>query len=968
MTNDKPSPIGFRNQSGALYLKIVFLLFLVLSVCCGPCWGQFKYNSQALVPFDPAFKMGQLDNGIRYIVYTTDIQKNKAFFYDLFNIGNCQENPNEHGTAHFIEHLLAYINENGFDKYSDYLRTITKIDKVNQAGTGPGGTYYALDNIPSQRRSTLDSMLLILRDIPFQLNTGHNVEKQRKIVLAELKMRNTADSNVEDSLSLLTLNGTKYSELHNYKSDTTDVSHISSEQLKQFHAKWYRPDHLTVIVIGDFDAVKMEAMIKRTFSSIPKFQSLPSIVEYPSIPELKKPIVYIDRNQEVESGKIEIHFRQDKVFPFNQKQFRNEMIDRLITNMFQKRLDQACLNSNATFNGATIAHENSYYLSVPRFGEYIITAQSDNPGNGLVDLLKMREQIRRYGFMQNELQQTESTLLNSFHSFLTEKSILPCSEYFYILYGYVISGVIRPSNQYQYTFAKQVFPSITLKEVNARFNRIIADQQPAISITCTETKDFKCPSVSEIMNLVASVRKQTIAPYNIHTNTNLNLFDKKITSGKVITQNSNKVLNTTEWILSNGMKVVIKTTDFKNNEIQFEGLRNKPLLLLKKEYLPDLLFGDKLLQKMGIDRFTPSQIEQLLYGKMLSVETLLLPQARGITGEKQGIFGYTDPKEFETCLQLIHLHFNYQQWNDEFLQEEMDLVKKKATVITPTTVMSDTIAYYSSTKKDLNSGIMKNMRFLSPERLKKIFYTVFGNPADFTFFFVGNLKAEAAKPLIEKYLGSLSPIKNQGKEAELLDTTALHANDSWKTGRVSHQFSYPMQTPVANINIGCQGKIENDSKNLLCRYITSSLLGRRSNEFIREKNEATYFAGVMNYIAIRKEDSGVNLSVRFQTNPKIADQIRQKTIEEFKRFMTQGPEEKDFNIIKERTIQSRTNDLKSNQWWADSALYEYYLQGKDITNTYLDEIKNITLNDITRFSMQLFAQGNLVDIMMLPKQ
>ncbi|MDP4206860.1 MAG: insulinase family protein, partial [Bacteroidota bacterium] len=950
------------------FLPCIFISLLL--IIGNECFCQFKYNPKAPVPFDPAFKIGKLENGIRYCVYATDVQKGKAYFYDLFDVGECQENIDEHGTAHFIEHLLAYINENGFEKYSDYLMTIGVDGKLHGAGTGPAGTYYKFGNIPVQRENTLDSILLILKDIPFQLNLNHNVEKQRKIILAEMNMRNDADSGTDENLKMLALKGSKYSANFNSYLDTAIVAHITSGQLKHFHNKWYRPDHLTVIAIGDFNAVKMEEKIKQVFSSIPKAKGIsPPIIKYP-IPELKEPVVYIDKNPQVESGKIEIHFKQDNALPYNQDRLKGELADQLITYMFQDRLDKKCFESNAVFNEAQFLHDNCLYLSTPKFGEYVITAKAttNSPIIALTDIFTLKGQVNKYGFTKEELQHAKDLLLNSFHLSLKEKSILPCDEYFYMLYYYIVCGTVHPSNQYRYAFAQQVFPEITLTEINNRFRKYLVNTQPAIAITCHQKEGEKVPSVTDVKTIIASLEKQLPPPYTA-SKTNPELFNKKILPGHVTHQNINKDLGTTEWILSNGMKVIIKTTDFKDNEIQFEGLRNKPLFSIKEEYRSTFLWSTLLLGQMGLDNFTPTQINQLLNGKMLSVETLLLPQLKRIRGDKQGLFGYTDPKEFETCLQLIYLHFKYQRWDKEVLQTKIGLSLNKTQTITPESVLSDTMAYYTSTIRKINADPIRNMSSFTPESLKKVFNTVFGNPANFTFIFTGNIKAEEAKPLIEKYLGSLTPLENQEKESDLIDSTFLktaeRTDEWWKTGSISRKFAYSMRTPVATINICCQGKEENNKNNSLYEKIATKLISDRCNEFIREKKEATYVVGIPEYLSIGK-DTTFKLQVNFQTKPEIADQIRKETIDELKRFMAQGPEEKDFNALKRKILESRTEELKSNKWWVDTALYEYYINGKNVTNTYLDEIKNITREDITKFTQGIISQGNLVDVMMLP--
>ncbi len=947
-------------------MKTIFLftgVFVYLLLGIGyEGFGQLKYEPAKLVLFDSSFKTGTLRNGIRYMIRSSDVDKGKAYFYAFFNIGAIHEEPNEYGAAHFIEHLLA--------EYAESIDTFNckYVDLV--ATTSHECTQYAIFDIPTQQENMLDSALNILKIVPFnRVFENNSVEKERKIIFEEWRLdqqRALASDRIESHVNPIVFKGSRYSRPETI-GDTAVINHISRAGLQRFYDKWYRPEFLTVIAIGDFDANKMKAKIERIFSPIPKAKG-PSPKIDNNIPEAKYPTVIIDCDSKLQSGDIELYYKQNKAIRCSQKTLRTELIDRIIADMFQNRLDRITHNLNPLFVKAN-AFYHSDYFGTSAASEYVLeaTAFNNDVKTALSGLMTEKERIEKYGFTKTEYQRTQKMILDGYKEAKGRKSILPYDEFFLKCYAYILYGKASPSYDYLCDFATMVIPGITLEEVNARFKEYTANKQPVIMVRCPRKEGITIPSVSDVKEIMASIQTREIKPH-IDQFTRKKLFDKEVHPGRVIKQVENHELGTTEWTLSNGMRVIIKSTNFKSDEIQFRGLKNKSLTSFNKKYFYTAFLGGRILSDMGLGNFTSTQLQQLLVGKNVSVEPSFFPVEIDARATEQFIKGSSDPRDFETCLQLIHLNFCNQRWDATVFANKIDLLRDQMGARSPKQAIADSVNFYSSPKQIKNGKkeltFKENLDLISLEKLKKIHEVVFGDPASITFFFSGNLKPGKVKPLIEKYLGGLTSDGSIENGNDIMDTASINdsSNDCWKPGKKSYTFKYPMQTPAALVCIKLIGKHDGKPSDFLYGQMTRSLLRNECHDYVREKNEATY--SIWSDISVGRTD----LSLYFQTGTAVGEKTRKGAVEDIKNFILTGPSESSFYSLKTRIMQKREDDLRSNRWWVDSALYEYYFHGKNIVPTYDQEIKNITKKDLTLFIQNVYNQGNsIVDALMLPK-
>ena len=926
----------------------MFFLFIVTN-----SFGQQTYNPKALIPLDPAYKTGTLDNGIKYII-RGDLPEKKAYFYAFFNVGSIQEEPKEYGIAHLLEHLCFYGKSN-FLKY--FKANGMDMGEYINAGTAMERTQYTVFKVPVDKEDMIDSTLNFLKALSFSFNIKpEELEKERKVVLEEWRLRQNASARMSDKTEKLALNNSRYSR-PSLLGDTAVINHCTLTEVRNFFNKWYRPDNLTILIIGDFETAKMASKVQQVFSPILKAEGKTPRVKY-LIPDNREPIINIASDPEAAISEISIDYKHNLPKAYNQEQLRMEQIDRLIDNMFRNRLDNIVNSSNSPFLKASASY-NSVYFNCPNYNEFSVHVQTyKNTKSALSSILTEMERINRYGFTNAELENIKNSWIKNNDP--KKKEIkFPYSEYFVQCFYYILQGKTPPSLSYRRNFVSTVFPSITLQEVNKRFNTYIANIQPVISISCPKREKVTIPTIDEVKNILASVPAQKVEPYH-YTVITATIFEKKVKPGAVIKQTSNQELGTTEWLLSNGVKVIIKPTDFKTDEIQFQATRKNDSLRMKDEYMSTGTYAARSIKKMGVDRFTENELNQKLSGKRVTVSPVASLWSPCITGNSTS-------KDLETALQLINLYCSDQRWDENVLMNELQRYKNNAIEKSSMSAFDDTIQkYWSYNVKNNKPKQSMDVNAVTLERLKNMHQTVFNDPAKLNFYFTGDIKPEMVKPLIEKYLGSLTAGKDSTSYKEIIDSAKykkpLAKPDPWyETGRKSCEFIFPLQTPSASVYVCCQGKMKKDPINVIYGNIALSLMVKQCGDIIRGKYGASYDVRLFDRMVAEDAWQG---HVYFQTDPKLAVQMKDIAMEEMKKFMEGNISEEDFNVSKTKLITKRTDELKSNEWWTNTALPEYYAKKNNIVPGYLDEAKNITLEGLKAFTKSIYEQGNIIDIVM----
>lgn len=922
-------------------------IILICLIITTKGYSQFNYSPDKLVPIDSMYKTGVLENGIKYIIKTHKVPEQKAYFYAFVNIGAMQEKPNEYGLSHLIEHLL-YTPRKDIKQinYLNYLKSLGLSDNDLNANAGFESTVFKILNVPVQNDTALITALLLLKEIVFNPVIDNScVAKDKKIVCEEWRIDQNPSFRMDNLTNKTAFKGSKYSR-PGVIGDTAMINRITLKDVKDFHKKWYKPDLLTIIAIGDFDTGLMEMKIKQIFNVIPK-ATFPTIKVLDTIPNNRKPVIIINNDNEISQNEIEIHYRHNNLLIFNQKQLKDIYIDKLIEQMISRRINSTIKNKNN--NPVINAHAsyNNQYLDFPEFNEYEFTISADynKIAQALKSILIENKRIIQYGFTEQEYLESKDWLLDLIKSHIDE---LPSDEIYYKCYNYLIKGIVPVSFDFERTFVNGILPGLTIDEINSRYKEYTANMKPLININCNSNKTKQVLSVFDIENVLESVNIQQVQPYIYKNDSVKDVKLPEMLSGGVIKQSINNEIGTTEWTLSNGIHVVMKPTTFKKDEIEFLGLLKPDISFYKRDKYSSILNELEIPTIIGLGGVSPSDFYQLLTGKRISLKSIY-------SENKQGIKGYTSCKDFETALKLINLCFSSRSWNSN------DTIYRNSTTtgLQNSKMFNDTVNTYSGFTS------FDNSKKIPINQLNRTYKILFRNPSDYTFLISGSFKPEEIKPLIEKYIGSLANIK---KETENQKTFTSNDDKSispdwWKTSRRSCVFTNPTKNSISTILIRCQGGIDPKEESILYGYIAQRLLVNRMKNIIREKFGAAYSFGSYNNIV---NANFIQLSIFFNIDPQNLKQIENVAFDEFKNFLVQGVSLDELNIIKSKIVKQRTDELNMNSWWVDNALYDYYFNKKNIISTYVQEVDEVTTEKLKSYTKKIYQQGNIIDVVMKP--
>jgi zinc protease len=930
--------------------RFIFSITILLS---GSVLAQSQtYDLKKMPPVDPKVKTGILPNGMHYYIRANKIPGNRGEFYIANNVGAILEDDDQNGLAHFTEHM-SFNGTDHFPKKGilDYLATIgVKFGTNVNAGTSLDQTVFNLSNVPLKREGILDSALMILRDWSHYVTFEDNeIDLERGVILEEWRMYGSAEERMTNKLAPVIYKGSKYA-IRNVIGDTAILKHFKYETIKNFYHKWYRPDLQALIIVGDFDENVVEARIKKLFSVIPKVANPAAREEY-SVPDNKEPLIGTATDKEATSTSVSVSCKHDitKAADKNLGYMRLQLIRSLVNNMFGKRMSELSRKENPPFISAF-----SYYGGFTRTKDaFTGSAQAaNNEGiKALTALLTEMERMKRFGFIGVEFERAKADLMKNNESRYMDRDKRKNRELVYPNVSNFLTNNPNPGIEFEYAFANSMLPGITLQELNNEAKAYFTDENMVVTITGPEKEGITIPTEADIKKVLANYKSAKIDPY-VDLLAGKKLIEKEPVPGKVVKVSANKVLGTTEWVLSNGMKVVFRPSDIKEDELLVAGFREGGSSLLKEEDLPSAaLLGDAISQ-MGVGNFSTTDLEKLMSGKRVNLRL-------GISEERDVVSGRLSPKDLETALQLVYLYFTQPRWDATDYKTWME--KMKANYINaesdPRKAFRDTVSLLMANHNPRVIPMSyKLLDKVSLPRLQSIFKDRFSDPGNFTFEFAGKIDPEKVKPLFEKYLASLPSVKR---------TQAYRDNGVRPPkGEAKRDFKHESKTPRTSIYINYNGNSSYSADDRILGGALRHVLELRYIDRIREDEGGAYSIRVQ-YNVNKLPVPGFNMIVSFETDPVKADKLIGIVYAEIKKMVEDGPSEADLQKGKEYFLKQRPEDMKENSWWI-SRMDDYYFTNLDFLSGYEDKVNALTVQTVHDYAQKVLTQGNVVQVVMRP--
>lgn len=606
--------------------------------------------------------------------------------------------------------------------------------------------------------------------------------------------------------------------------------------------------------VGDIDVDAVEAQIKKLFADVPA-QPNAAKREYYPVNDNKEPIVLIARDKEQPHIQA-IVFNKHKATPNSEKDKIGYLVENyatnLINNMLNARLNELLQEANPPYIYAGSYDGDFFVAKTKQAFTGIVVCKEDAVESGIATLLREMERARRFGFTESEYQRARAEYLRNLESAYNERDKRKNDEYINEYVRHFLDNEPIPGIENEYGIISQIAPSIPVEPLNMMMQTLVTDTNQVVAIFGPEKENLKMPTEDAIKKILHDVKAEELAPY-VDKVSDEPLMKETPKGGKIISEQKDDVFGTTMLTLSNGVKVIIKKTDFKADEIIMKGVSLGGSSLFPDSEIININ-GLDAVSVGGLGNFSTVDLEKILAGKRASV-------GYGIGDKTESVNGYCSPKDFETMMQLTYLTFTAPRRDDDAFASYKN--RNKAAWLNqemnPMTAFGDSVTYA------LRMGHPRTLRIKSDmvdkmdyDKILAMYQDRFKDASDFTFIFVGNVDIEEMKPLIAEYLGALPSInrKESFKDNKI----------EYRKGVYKNEFIREQETAKASNFVCFTGTCKYDFKNTILMDMTCQVMDLVYTEKVREDEGGTYSVYVGgNLSKYPKEIAG--LQVIFDTAP-----------------------------------------------------------------------------------------------------
>jgi len=869
--------------------------------------GKDAGKDQSL-PLDPSYIIKTLPNGLTYYIRTNAKPENRAELRLVVNTGSITEDDDQQGLAHFIEHM-AFNGSTHFSKNElvDYLQSIgMRFGAHLNAYTSFDETVYQL-KVPVDEEGALDKAFLILEDwahgVAFD---GEEIDKERGVVVEEWRSGRGASARIFDKQSEVLFHDSRYAErLPIGKPEI--LKNAPHDALKRYYRDWYRPGLMAVVAIGDFDPAVIEKKIVDHFSKIEKHPDPRPRKSY-RVPGHEETLYAIETDPELTASRIQVLYKHEPVVTETMADYRRVVIEGLNQSLFNQRLGELGREADPPFVSA-FAGMFSYVRGGRNYG-LTVNVKDDQFEKGMLALLREVRRVERFGFTQSELDRVRTDLLRNLEVAYNERDKQQSRIYTYGAIRHFLEDDPLMSIEQRLALYREILPKIGLDELNRASSGWMTEENRVVLISAPEKDGLTVPTRADVAAWFDKADKLEIEPYRDDVGEGP-LVPHPPEPGKVVATETLDELGVTRWTLANGIRVVLKPTDFKNDQILFTASSPGGSSLVENEDYPSATLATMLINASGVGSFEADQLRKKLAGKAFSVRPSLGTFTEGLSGSGS-------PEDLETGLQLTYLYATSPRLDEDIFTSTIgrfrSMVQNREK--NPNTIYSDTI----------NEKLYKNHPRVRPfdvamleevdrEKALAIYRDRFADFSDFTFVFVGNFEPEKIRPQIEKWIGGLPTTDRE---------------ETWRdTGveRLAGKHEITVEKglePRSSVSIRFHG---DHPHSRMDAYALSSLIEAlkiRYTEVLREDMGGVYGTQVGGSLSRRAKERFM-CTVSFTCDPERVDDLLGAVYTELETRKKEGFDSALINKVKEAQMRSYEEGLEQNNYWLRSLAtsYEY---------------------------------------------
>ena len=935
-------------KSLKFYFAIIFSL-LITSL------NAQNFKPDDPIPADPAIKIGKLDNGLTYYIKQNKKPEQRIELRLAVNAGSVCETDGQQGLAHFVEHMCFNGTKNfPSNRIIDMLEEMgVKFGAELNASTSFDETIYML-KVPTDKEEWINRGFQVLEDWAHQVTLDDGeIDKERGVIVEEWRLGLGADDRMQSKYIPVLLKGSKYAErIPIGKVDV--IKSFPHDTLRRFYKTWYRPDLMAVVVVGDIDPALAESKVREYFGRVPNAVNPEKRMEY-TVPDNIEPLVSVVTDKEATGYDVEIMFKQPKSNSITFADYRNKLMRNLYTGMLNNRLQEIAQKPDAPYIYAGSQY-GSFLVGRSRDAYSLFVGAKENLIEKSIETLMLEnERARQFGFTASELEREKKDIYTMYENGAKEADKTLSGSYADEFIRNYLTQESIPGYQKEFDLVREFLPGITLEEINTLGRKWTSEKNMVALIAAQEKEGIKIPTDQQIAEIVKSVRTQKTEAYIDKVN-DAPLLSAQPSPSPVTKRTENSEFGYTELRFGNGVRMVLKPTDFKNDQILMSAYSPGGTSLYPDNDIMSAMLASTIVIQSGVGDYDFIGLQKKLSGNTAK----LTPYINDL---REGVNGTCSPKDLETMLQLNYLYFTGIRKDENAFNAYVSRMKNmiKPMRANPQVIFSDTLSKIVSMNSPREIAIPTEAQFdqINLDRLLAIYKDRFADASDFTYFMVGNFKVEEIIPLLEKYIGGLP---STGRIETWKDVTP-----GFPKGKVIVDVPKNSE-PQSMVAMVWKGDFKWKDKPRQSFTMLMNILSIKLRELMREEQGGTYGVS-FNGNPTKFPKPKYTITSSWGCNPDSIAKLSQTVLTEMARIKKEGPTTEDLNKVKETMIRERETRLKENNFWV-SALQSLYINGDRLLT--LDEYKtfvnSFTGKDIKKIAGKYLDTESYVKVALTPAQ
>ena len=945
--------------------RLGFLLVPLLVAACtstepatvgqeqAPPAAEQPADGETPLPTDPNVRIGQLDNGLQYYIRRNEEPQNRAELRLAVDAGSVLETPEQKGVAHFLEHMLF----NGTRRFEgqeliDFLETTgMQFGPDVNAYTSFDETVYKLQ-VPTDSAQVFQTAFDVLEEwAAYASLEGEQIDKERGVIIEEWRMRQQNPSGrINEELLPALLHESRYARRIPI-GDTSVVRNASYETIRQFYEDWYRPNLMSVVAVGDFDPDSVESMIREHFAHLENPDEAPARKTF-SLPDHDQTIYKVITDPGFPYGIVQVYFKQESQPVESVDDYRDVIVGRMFNNMLNKRFSELTNEAGAPFVSASVSQGS--FVRPSQFYGLGAQVQPDSVLPALNALITEAERVRRHGFTEAELAREKKDILRTYRQSYEERKNTSSSAFAEEYVSSFLRDEPIPGIENEYEIIQRILPEISIEEVNDEAANLLTRDNRVVMTVLPEKESITPPTKDELAAAVNQVESQTIEPYQEEVS------DEPLISGvpspaEITSERAIPEVGVREFTLENGARVVIKPTDFKQDQVLFRAFSPGGSSLVPDSSYLEASNAAGIVQRSGVGTFERSELQKRLAGQVVSVSPY-------ISALEEGLRGSASPDNLETLFQLTHLYFTsprvdssaFAAWQSA---RRADLENRSAS---PQAAFQDSMrsALYGDHPR-YQTPTVEMIDELNLQEAFDIYQNRFADAGDFTFVFVGNVEPQRVRELARTYLGTLPSTERE---------------ESWQDvspplpERVVNKAAYQGQGDRSITALFFHGPFNFNRENRHQLRSLETVLQIMLREELREERRGVYNVNVQSSASSRP-DSTYRFTIYFYSDPDRVDELVDAVFDRIEALKEATPAEEYLTKVKEQQRRQRQTDLESNSFWASVLDFYYSHEGEDVMDVqrYDALIEALSAADIQQAARQYLDEDRYAKVVLYPE-